>query len=112
MNCNVLTIPQFEKDVKQLAKKYKLIKKDLSKLIKELEVDPTLGVHLGHNIYKIRLANSSIPTGKSGGFRVITYLLDNKSNLYLSAIYSKTMKENVNDDELLEILKFFILNQP
>ena len=34
--------------------------------------NPTLGTPLGDNLYKIRIPNSSIPTGKSGGFRVIT----------------------------------------
>ncbi len=106
MSYDVLTIPQFEKDVKGLSKKYKLIKKDLLKLISDLEQTPTLGVSLGMNFYKIRLANTSIPTGKSGGFRVITYYIDTDNNIYLSAIYSKTDKENISDDEFREILKF------
>ncbi len=106
MRYNVLAIPQFEKDVKGLAKKYKLIKKDLLKLINDLEQNPTRGVSLGMNFYKIRLANTSIPTGKSGGFRVITYFIDGENNIYLSTIYSKTDKENISDDELREILKF------
>ena len=38
MNCNVLTIPQFEKDVKRLAKKFKAIKKDLASLIRVFPV--------------------------------------------------------------------------
>ena len=106
MSYNILTIPQFEKDVKRLAKKYKLVKKDLLKLISDLEQTPTLGISLGMNFYKIRLANSSVPTGKSGGFRVITYFIDDDNNIYLSAIYFKTDKENISDDELREILKF------
>ena len=107
MNCNVLTIPQFEKDVKKLAKKFKAIKKDLSNLISDLEEEPTQGTSLGHGLYKLRLANSSIPTGKSGGFRVITYFIDDENNLYLLSIYSKTEKENISDEELKEALKFF-----
>ncbi len=87
MSYSVLTIPQFEKDVKKLAKKFKSIKKDLSKLINNLKEQPTQGTSLGHGLYKIRLANSSIPTGKSGGFRVITYFIDEEENLYLLSIY-------------------------
>lgn len=104
MNCNVLTIPQFEKDVKNLAKKFKAIKKDLSKLIKSLEEEPLQGTSLGQGLYKLRLANSSIPTGKSGGFRVITYFIDEENNLYLLSIYSKTEKENISDEEIKEAL--------
>ena len=107
MNCKVLTIPQFEKDVKNLAKKFKAIKQDLSKLINELQKEPLQGISLGQGIYKLRLANTSIPTGKSGGFRVITYFLDEENNLYLLSIYSKTEKENIADDEIREALKFF-----
>ena len=107
MSYSVLTIPQFEKDVKKLAKKFKAIKKDLSKLIKELKEQPTQGVSLGNGLYKIRLANSSVPTGKSGGFRVITYFIDEEKNLYLLSIYSKTKKATISDDELREVLNFF-----
>ncbi|CAA6818083.1 MAG: Unknown protein [uncultured Sulfurovum sp.] len=107
MNCNVLTIPQFEKDVKKLAKKFKAIKKDLFNLISELQEEPTQGTSLGNGLYKLRLANSSIPRGKSGGFRVITYFIDDENNLYLLSIYSKTEKENISDEELKEALKFF-----
>jgi len=69
-----------------------------------LETNPTEGTSLGNSCYKIRVSNSSIPTGKSGGFRVITYFIDNKNNLYLLSIYSKTEKETISDRELLDIL--------
>jgi mRNA-degrading endonuclease RelE of RelBE toxin-antitoxin system len=82
MSYSVLTIPQFERDVKKLSKKFKSIKKDLSKLIGDLKKQPTQGISLGHGVYKIRLANSSIPTGKSGGFRVITYRQEKPTNIY------------------------------
>ena len=104
MNCNILTTPQFAKEVKKLGKKFKAIKKDLSEIIERLETNPREGISLGNSCYKIRVANSSIPTGKSGGFRVITYFIDNENNLYLLSIYSKTEKENISDGELLEIL--------
>ena len=104
MNCNILTTPQFAKEVKKLGKKFKAIKKDLSEIIERLETNPREGISLGNSCYKIRVANSSIPTGKSGGFRVITYFIDNENNLYLLSIYSKTEKENISDGELLEVL--------
>ena len=104
MSCKILTTPQFAKEIKKLSKKFKSIKKDLSQLIERLEENPTEGTSLGNACYKIRVANSSIPTGKSGGFRVITYFLDSDNNLYLLSIYSKTEKETISDKELLEIL--------
>ena len=54
--------------------------------------------------FKKRVKNSSIPTGKSGGFRVIIYQqIENK--IVLISIYSKTEKENLSDEELRKLLK-------
>jgi len=95
----------FEKELKKLAKKYKKIVKDLIKFKKEIIKNPTLGTPLGNNCYKIRVANSSIPTGKSGGFRIITLVKIEKEKIILLTIYSKTEKENISDEELKEIIK-------
>lgn len=94
----------FRKDLKKLSKKYRLIRIDIEKLITELEKNPTIGTFLGNDLYKIRLANSSVPTGKSGGFRVITYVIIDEK-IILNRIYSKSDKENLSDFELVEILK-------
>jgi len=104
MSYEIIPTPQFKKSVKALHKKYKLIKQDLITLEKELRLNPKAGIELGNNCYKIRLPNSSIPTGKSGGFRVIYYLYFNQS-IYLLEIYSKSNLENINDSKILEILK-------
>ena len=69
-----------------------------------LDKDPKIGTHLGNDCYKIRIANSSIPTGKSGGFRVITFVKIEQEKIILLTIYSKTEKENISDDELKSIL--------
>ncbi len=105
MSYNILTIPEFDKNVKKLHKRYKSIKKDILDLIQELELNPRLGTLLCNNCYKIRIANSSVPTGKSKGFRVITYYLDQESNIYLLSIYSKSDQENIEDSEIIELLK-------
>lgn len=105
MPYNILTIPEFDKNIKKLSKRYKLIKNDLLSLIESLQKNPKEGVHLFGNCYKIRLANSSVPTGKSKGFRVITYYIDDKNNLYLLSIYSKSDQENLKDENIAELLK-------
>ena len=105
MNYNIVVLPEFTSQLKKLAKKYKKIKTDLQKLTKELEENPEAGIALHHACYKIRVANSSIPTGKSGGFRVIYYFLDTQQNIYLMSIYSKSQKDNISENELMEILK-------
>ncbi len=69
-----------------------------------LKEDPKAGIELGKNCYKIRLANSSVPTGKSGGFRVIYYFLDKDEHIYLMAMYSKSELENFSEEKIIEIL--------
>ncbi|WP_152057093.1 type II toxin-antitoxin system RelE/ParE family toxin [Aliarcobacter butzleri] len=97
----------FLKEAKQLSKKFKLLKSDLKQAVDEIETKNDLGVYLGFNLFKKRVKNSSIPTGKSGGFRVIIYRqIENK--IVLISIYSKTEKENLSDEELSEIIKQYI----
>ena len=105
MNLKIVSLDSFSKDVKRLYKKYKNISCDLKKLQDILLNNPKAGIELGAGCYKIRVANSSVPTGKSGGFRVIYYHIDSQEYIYLMAIYSKTELENISDDRLKEILK-------
>jgi hypothetical protein len=104
VNFKIETTPRFDKDAKKLRKKFPKLKEDLAELIVELKKNPTMGTHLGGNIYKIRWQNSSISSGKSGGFRVISYyfLAD---TLYLVTMYSKTDRENMLDAELKKIIQ-------
>ncbi|MEA1920724.1 MAG: hypothetical protein U9N52_12855 [Campylobacterota bacterium] len=104
MNLNIVSLDTFSKDVKKLYKKYKNLLNDLKLLQKRLQDDPKAGIELGKGCYKIRLANSSIPTGKSGGFRIIYYYLDHQNNLYLMTMFSKTELENISEDKLLDLL--------
>jgi mRNA-degrading endonuclease RelE of RelBE toxin-antitoxin system len=98
------TTPRFEKDVKKLCKRFPKLKEDLTQLIVELKNNPTIGTHLGNNVYKIRLQNSSISSGKSGGFRVISYYFV-EDTLYLVTMYSKSDRENILDNELKKIIQ-------
>lgn len=65
--------------------------------------------YLRFNLFKKRVKNSSIPTGKSGGFRLIIYQqIENK--IVLVSIYSKTEKENLSDEELSVAIKKYMGN--
>jgi len=105
MNLKIKTLSYFKKDVKRLFKKYKQIPSDLKILKQKLSENPKAGIELGNSCYKIRLANSSIPTGKSSGFRIIYYHIDTNDNLYLMSMYSKSELENIDDKIILQILK-------
>ena len=104
MNLKLIPTPEFTKSVKKLAKKYRLIARDLTYLEQELTAG-RFGIELGHHCYKIRIPNASIPTGKSGGFRVIYFYRCGNEKIYLLEIYAKTEIENIDDNRLIEILK-------
>ena len=73
-------------------------------LVEKLEKNPTLGTPLGHQCYKIRLAVASKGKGKSGGARVITYLVSDESIVYLISIYDKSEQVTLTDSELIELM--------
>lgn len=93
----------FLKEAKKLSKKYKLIKRNLQQAVNEITTNQDLGVYLGCDLYKKRVKNSSIPTGKSGGFRIIIYK-QVEEKIILISIYSKTDKETLSDEELSELV--------
>jgi mRNA-degrading endonuclease RelE of RelBE toxin-antitoxin system len=105
MSYNIQATQRFKKELKQLAKKYKKVKIDYKNLLDSLENNPKLGTPLGNDCYKIRIPNSSVPTGKSGGFRVITYFLDESGIIRLLFIYSKKEQGSISDKELQDIIK-------
>ena len=103
MNYEVKVVDEFKKDVKKLFKKYKSIKTDILELIDMLEEDYSVGIHLGSDLYKIRVKNSDVG-GKSGGYRVIYYTKLSNDSIYLLTIYSKTQKESIDVKKLQPII--------
>ena len=63
-----------------------MLKKELSELTSLLENNPTAGTSLGNNAYKIRISIKSKGAGKSGGARVITYVVMDNKEIYLLTI--------------------------
>ena len=106
MSYKVKFIPKFEKELKRLSKKYPSLKSDFSLLLTSLKNDPSQGISLGSDCYKIRLAISSKGKGKSGGARVLTCFKIVHGTVYLLTIFDKSEKENIPDKELSELLKF------
>lgn len=105
MNFKVKTVPNFEREAKKIAKKHRSIKSDLLKLINDLEINPEMGAHLGQNIYKIRLSISGTNKGKSGGARVITYVVVVNKTVYLAEIYLKSEYSAVRIEDVIQRLK-------
>jgi len=105
MSFKIVPTPPFERDLKQLAKKYPSIKKDIAALAQQLLQQPQMGTPLGHDCFKIRMAISAKGKGKSGGARVITHVQVTKEDIFLLSIYDKSEAENITDKALLARLK-------
>lgn len=105
MSYNVIPTDNFNKEVKQLAKKYHSLKDDLKKLRAELLENPTLGTALGSNVYKIRMSITSKGKGKSGGARVISYVYVLNEQIYLIDIYDKSERDTISDNDIKEYIK-------
>ena len=107
MNYNIELTDNFKKEAKRLVKKYKSLKSEISELITELETNPTKGIPLGNDIYKIRLAIKAKGKGKSGGARIMSYVKVVKTEVLLFSIYNKGEKDTISDKEIKELIKRF-----
>lgn len=105
MSFRVIPTDQFAKDLKKLFKKYPSIKEDVLDLVKQLQENPTLGISLSNNCFKIRIAIKSKGKGKSGGGRVITHVRILKEEVHLLTIYDKSAQSTISDNEINRLLE-------
>ena len=104
MSFNIIPTEKFKKQVKNLYKKYKSILTDIESLGKELSENYNIGTDLGDNTFKVRLAIKSKGKGKSGGARIIYFVVKEDSNIYLAAIYDKSEIDTLSDSEIKKIV--------
>ena len=88
-----------------MAKKYPSLIKEIQILYQQLEQQPTSGISLGKGCYKIRLAIASKNTGKSGGARVITYVMVANETVYLLSIYDKSEQGDIVANDVQSLIK-------
>jgi mRNA-degrading endonuclease RelE of RelBE toxin-antitoxin system len=98
----------FESRYKRFKKKFPTLEEELKGLEKELLENPRLGILITDNIYKIKVASSDKNKGKSGDFRVITYLVEEVDGYFeinLLTIYDKSEEATINKQALKKIVK-------
>ena len=101
-NINSISIrfsPEFEKQLYKLSKRYRKIRDDIQPVILQLQGCEIIGdllVGLGeeYQVYKVRVKNSNIQKGKSGGYRLI-YYLQTATSIILLTVYSKCDQEDI-----------------
>lgn len=98
--------PRFKRDLRELAKRYRLIRSDIQPLIEQLQSGEIPGDRIAgvkYQVFKVRLKNSNIQKGKSGGYRVIYYVKTEQS-IILATIYSKSDISDVSNEVIEEAI--------
>lgn len=105
MSYRITLLAKFKRAAKLLIRKYPSLKTELAVLQQRLLDNPTLGTALGGSCYKIRLAIGSKGKGRSGGARVITYVVILDEEIILLTVYDKADRADLRPGELDELLK-------
>jgi mRNA-degrading endonuclease RelE of RelBE toxin-antitoxin system len=90
MSFSVIPSDKFKKEAKRLSKKYPSLKEELAEL---------------NDTYKIRLSIKSKGKGKSGGGRIISYVVKDNKEVYLLTIYDKSEFDSIDDKTLKNIIQ-------
>lgn len=101
----VVPTDDFVKELKRISRKQKGIIADIANLAVQLKENPTMGTNLGGNFYKIRISITGTGKGKSGGARVITYVILDDETVLLTEIYLKSEYDTADVDALIQRLK-------
>lgn len=108
MSYRIELTENFKKEAKRLIKKYASLRTEILELGKELAENPTTGIPLGNDVYKIRLGVASKNKGKTGGARVITFVKIIDETVYLLSIYSKGEIDSLTDNEIINLIRDYL----
>lgn len=106
-------LPEFEKDVKALIKKYKTLEEDILVIEKVIKVVPNAsppfsfrinGLGIKSCIIKVRkIASRSFKgSGVNTGFRLIYAYFEEEGKVVFIELYHKNQKENEDRDRILK----------
>lgn len=105
--------PRFKRELRDLAKRYRSIRRDIQALIEELQSGKTPGDRIAgvkYQVFKVRVKNSNIQKGKSGGYRVI-YYLKSEQNIILATIYAKSDFSDISNETIEDAIYQYEQNQ-
>ena len=97
---------EFKTRLRTLIKRYRSIRTDIKPLLDELQSGNLIGDQIpgtGYTVFKVRLKNSDIQKGKSGGYRVI-YQLRGDTYILLVVIYSKSDQDDIPANQIRDII--------
>ncbi len=97
----------FRRSLKNLLKKYPHAREDARLALDELTRSPELGVLIpgGRGVRKVRVRNSDLQRGKSGGYRLLYLPLAQPQIIAALLMYAKSDQADVTRRELEELLQ-------
>lgn len=105
----VFYTPEFKRNVRALARKYPHIRSDVQPVIDQIQRGEMAGDKVqgtGYTIFKVRIRNSDVSRGKSGGYRAIYYLKTPTAVVFVT-IYSKTEQSDISPAKIRKIIAEF-----
>ena len=100
--------PEFKRNLRSLAKKYRRIRSDIQPVIEQIQHGDFLGDQIPktgeHTLFKIRVKNSDIRKGKSAGYRIV-YYVKSETKIILITIYSKTEQADISPAQIRRIVE-------
>ena len=102
----IVYTPEFKRNLRQLAKKYRHIRSDVQPIIEDLIQGKTPGDQIQgirYEVFKVRAKNSDAAKGKSGGYRII-YHRRSSGAIALITIYSKSEQSDITPADIRRII--------
>jgi len=100
---------EFKWSLRKLAKRYRNIRSDIQPVIEQLQAGSILGdpiPGIGYTVFKVRVKNSDVQRGKSGGYRFI-YYFKTSTHILLVTLYSKSDQGDVSAKTIQQIVTNF-----
>lgn len=107
MSYNVIFARSFKLSLTELERRFRNVKEDARVAIRALSENPNLGVVIpgGVGIRKLRVRNSDLARGKSGGYRLLYWVGGQpEPTVYLLLLYFKGDRGDVTRDDLQQLL--------
>lgn len=107
MSYEIVLTPSFKRCIRKLIRRFPSVKKDVKNAIEILTENPNLGVLIPRSagVRKLRVKNSDMQRGKSGGYRSLYFVEEETNNIFMLLIYAKSDREDINLKEIQTFLE-------
>jgi mRNA-degrading endonuclease RelE of RelBE toxin-antitoxin system len=101
--------PEFKRNLRALARKYRHIRSDVQPIIEQIQSGQFVGDRIpgtSYVVFKVRVKNNDIAKGKTSGYRLI-YQVKTPTLALLVTIYSKLDQSDISLERIRRIVQEF-----